>query len=421
MESLLTERQQEELNKSILEYFMHQKGYERTVSALKQDANLENHENSKKGLLEKKWTAVVRLQKKIIDLENKLSITNSGNTSNRSNSNGVFTNLGDGKTSYRTALPREPADGNLTGHRGPITHVALHPTYTILASASEDSMIKIWDFETQQYERTLKGHTQVVTAISFNPNGSYMASSSSDMSIKIWELQDYTCTKTLRGHEHTVSDVQFTASGDEVVTCSRDQTIKTWDCKSGFCTKTLTGHLDWVRCLSISLDDVYIASGCSDSSIHVWAKESGQVVKTLRGHSHVIECIAFGKYNSSSGSSSSVDLNRENDGLIACGYLVSGGRDMSVKLWNVLNGECLFTFNDHDNWVRSVLIHPCGNYILSCSDDKSIRVLDIKEKRCARTIEDAHGHFVTSLAMSPINMKLISGSVDRSINIWSSR
>lgn len=36
------------------------------------------------------------------------------------------------------------------------------------------------------------------------------------------------------------------------------------------------------------------------------------------------------------------------------------------------------TFNSHENWVRSVIFHPSGKYILSSSDDKSIRVLDIK-------------------------------------------
>ena len=59
-------------------------------------------------------------------------------------------------------------------------------------------------------------------------------------------------------------------------------------------------------------------------------------------------------------------------------YLVSGSRDKTVKLWDPLKNTCLATFTCHDNWVRSVLLHPNGKYIISCSDDKSIRVVDIK-------------------------------------------
>lgn len=41
------------------------------------------------------------------------------------------------------ALPRAPARAVLTGHRNPVTCVALHPVYSVVASASEDATIKV--------------------------------------------------------------------------------------------------------------------------------------------------------------------------------------------------------------------------------------------------------------------------------------
>jgi platelet-activating factor acetylhydrolase IB subunit alpha len=59
-------------------------------------------------------------------------------------------------------------------------------------------------------------------------------------------------------------------------------------------------------------------------------------------------------------------------------YLASGGRDRTVKLWDPLRGLCLMTFTAHENWVRCVVFHPSYKFLISCSDDKTIRVLDIK-------------------------------------------
>ena len=51
----------------------------------------------------------------------------------------------------------------------------------------------------------------------------------------------------------------------------------------------------------------------------------------------------------------------------------------------------------HDNWVRGLQFHPGGGkVILSCSDDKTIRVWDYKNRRCQKTLE-AHAHFATSI------------------------
>lgn len=58
--------------------------------------------------------------------------------------------------------------------------------------------------------------------------------------------------------------------------------------------------------------------------------------------------------------------------------------------------ECVCVKVGHDNWVRGVVFHPGGKYLLSASDDKTLRVWDVANKRTYKTLE-AHQHFVTSL------------------------
>jgi WD40 repeat protein len=71
-------------------------------------------------------------------------------------------------------IPRAPAAHVLTGHRSPVTRVAFHPQYSILASASEDATVKIWDWETGEFERTLKGHTKAVMDVDFDHKGNLL-------------------------------------------------------------------------------------------------------------------------------------------------------------------------------------------------------------------------------------------------------
>ena len=68
-------------------------------------------------------------------------------------------------------VPRAPAAYTLTGHRGQVLKVAFHPTFNVIASASEDSTVKIWDWETGEFERTLKGHTRAVNDVAFSSKG----------------------------------------------------------------------------------------------------------------------------------------------------------------------------------------------------------------------------------------------------------
>jgi platelet-activating factor acetylhydrolase IB subunit alpha len=71
-------------------------------------------------------------------------------------------------------IPRPPERWTLSGHRDPITRVVFHPVFTVIASASEDSTIRISDYESGEYERTLKGHTKAVQDIAFDAKGNLL-------------------------------------------------------------------------------------------------------------------------------------------------------------------------------------------------------------------------------------------------------
>ena len=113
-------------------------------------------------------------------------------------------------------IPRPPEKYSLVGHRAPVNRVLFHPIFSVMISASEDATLKVWDFETGDYERTLKGHTDSIQDIAFDNGGKLLVSCAADMSIKLWDFTTYECTKTLMGHDHNVSSVAFLPTGKKI-------------------------------------------------------------------------------------------------------------------------------------------------------------------------------------------------------------
>jgi platelet-activating factor acetylhydrolase IB subunit alpha len=97
-------------------------------------------------LLEKKWTAIPRLQKKVLELE-RHAAQNAKIHAHRAGSGGMLAPgpaaTGATGAGARRMLPRLPCQHTLQGHSLVVTSVALHPVFTVVASGSEDGTIKV--------------------------------------------------------------------------------------------------------------------------------------------------------------------------------------------------------------------------------------------------------------------------------------
>lgn len=100
--------------------------------------------------------------------------------------------------------------------------------------------------------------------------------------------------------------------------------------------------------------------------------------------------------------------------------LVTGGDDYLVKVWDIrpTSRRCLFTLTGHLDYVRTVQWHPGEMpWIVSCSDDQTIRIWNSEQRRCISVLT-GHSHFVMSAFFHPKEMLIVSASMDQTLRVW---
>ncbi|VAH29921.1 unnamed protein product [Triticum turgidum subsp. durum] len=98
----------------------------------------------------------------------------------------------------------------------------------LLASASFDSSIKLWEVEQGHLLYSLAGHRQPVYSVAFSPDGEYLASGSLDQSLHIWSVKEGRILKTFRG-SGGIFEVCWNKEGSKIAACFSNNTVCVMD------------------------------------------------------------------------------------------------------------------------------------------------------------------------------------------------
>ena len=101
-------------------------------------------------------------------------------------------------------------------------------------------------------------------------------------------------------------------------------------------------------------------------------------------------------------------------------WIVTGSDDLVIRVFNYNTTEKVASWEAHSDYIRAFAVHPTRPYLLSSSDDMTVRLWDWERGwKCVTTYE-GHQHYVMSVVFNPKDPNTFAtASLDRTIKIWS--
>eukprot|EP00656_Telonema_subtile_P018832 TRINITY_DN20225_c0_g1_i2.p1 TRINITY_DN20225_c0_g1~~TRINITY_DN20225_c0_g1_i2.p1 ORF type:complete len:533 (-),score=83.35 TRINITY_DN20225_c0_g1_i2:175-1773(-) len=154
----------------------------------------------------------------------------------------------------------------LTGHAASVRCVCALDE-NVIASGSEDTLVKLWDLDSSECCRVLAGHTEAVRCMCVCEADGALLTAGKDKSIRVWDWRTGECRNVMRGHTNTVRSLGMLGSG---VLGSGGKHVRVWSVNSGDTIRSLHGHTSWVLAVCALPTVDRFATGSRDGTVRIW-------------------------------------------------------------------------------------------------------------------------------------------------------
>ncbi|KAJ2782487.1 hypothetical protein H4R18_002239 [Coemansia javaensis] len=297
--------------------------------------------------------------------------------------------------------------------------VAFHPKRPWILASLHNGSIQLWDYRMGTLLERFEEHEGPVRGISFHPTQELFVSGGDDYKVKVWNHRTRRCIFTLQGHLDYVRTVYFHPEQPWVISASDDQTIRIWNWQSRQCIAVLTGHNHYVMCAQFHPTDDLVVSACLDQTVRVW-DISGLRRKSAAGAQPMasVDPMSAQRMGAQGDFFNVTDvvvkfvLEGHTRGVNWASFhptmplILSCGDDRQVKIWRMNDSRAweVDTCRGHYNNVNAALFHPKREFILSDSEDKTVRVWDTTRRTLLQTFRREQDRFWCLSAHPELNL-----------------
>jgi WD40 repeat protein len=206
---------------------------------------------------------------------------------------------------------------------------------------AESGVAEIWLWPERKRLGTIAGHDDLAYECVWLSGDKLLATASADRSVRIWDVVSGAETARLAGHSGPVLALALSPDGKLLCSGSADQTIRVWDTATWQLVRAMTNHLGPVHGVAFreparadgESRPPYLASAGGDGTVRIWQPEIGRMVRIVR-HPAPVHCIAWD----------------------STGRLFSGSKDGRVREIDADDGSILREEAASNGWLMSLAV-----------------------------------------------------------------
>lgn len=241
-----------------------------------------------------------------------------------------------------------------------------------------------------------------ILSVAFHPDGKILATGDADGEIHLWSVDNLQPLLRIKAHSSWVRSVAFSSDGNILASGSDDQLVKLWNTSKIETLKTvellkppLKGHTYRVRSVAFKPGDSTLATSSFDKTVKLWDINTGECIKTFEGHNDWVWTAEFSP-----------------DGT----QLVSSGQDGKVKIWDIATGENRDLLSDEMQQIHSIAFSFDGEILACGSDDRTVKLWNFKIGKYLKSLT-GHTDCVRAVAFNREGI-LASASYDNTVRLW---
>nr|KAG5704001.1 hypothetical protein BaRGS_032090 [Batillaria attramentaria] len=223
---------------------------------------------------------------------------------------------------------------------------------------TKSGRLQVFDVDQGSMVGDIEAHSGALWSLCSSPDKRGIVTGSADNTVKFWNYELVSSPDDESGRKHLTLVHTRTLKMDEDVLCVKyspdqrllavallDNTVKVFFTDTLKFFLSLYGHKLPVLCMDISSDSTLIVTGSADRNVKIWGLDFGDC--------HSIMCLQF---------------------VPKTHLFYTGGKDRKVKQWDADNFENVITLQGHHGEVWALAVSPSGNFVVSTSHDRSIRL-----------------------------------------------